>query len=296
MRPCLTIYTDGACKPNPGPGGWGAVILRKDQAPVKLSGGEHHTTNNRMELKAAIAAISSVSEPHQLEIFTDSKYLKRGITEWLPRWKKRDWQTLEKTAVKNQDLWQALAQLVQQHDVRWKWLKGHGANQWNETADALARAAIPKPSLPLKDNQSIHIFAAVSFETKTNRGGWSVILRFRQNVKAIHGHAPNTTGNRMHLQSAIEGLTAIKKNLPIHFYTYSRYLRDGITQWIDHWSKRSWQTNEGHPVRHRDLWIKVHQQTQRYRIQWHIAEKKAPPCELQEAKILAKEALDLKEP
>ena len=267
------------------------MLCDDGQDPQELAGGEDHTTNNRMELRAAIEALSSLSEPFQVEMFTDSKYLKHGITEWLPRWQKSNWQTLAKTAVKNQDLWKALASKIQHHDIKWKWLKGHADNKWNERADALARAAVEKTSLPLRDNHAIHIFTAVSFEKKTNKGGWSVILRFRKNVKVLYGHVPNTTGNRMHLQAAIEGLTAIKKPLPINLYTYSGYLKDGVTKWVKQWSTRGWQTKEGNPVRHRDLWVKLRTLAQRYQIQWHVAQKTNPPCEMQEAKLLASEIL-----
>ncbi len=288
----ISIYTDGACSPNPGPGGWGAILLRDGQKPKELSGEEAETTNNRMELTAAIEALTSLSEPHRVEVFTDSKYVKKGITEWLSRWQKRNWQTVEKTEVKNKDLWQALALKTQFHEVKWKWLKGHNDNKWNERADALARAAVKnKTSLPLGDDQSIHIFTAVSLKMKPNMGGWSVILRFRENIKVLHGNVPNTTGNRMHLQAAIEGLTAIKKPLPIHLYTYSGYLKDGATQWVKQWSKSDWQTKEGNPVRHKDLWSRLSMFTQKYKIQWHVADKANPPCEMQEVKLLASEIL-----
>ena len=162
MLPRISIYTDGACSPNPGPGGWGAVLLCDGQDPQELAGGEEHTTNNCMELRAAIEALSSLSEPYKVEMFTDSKYLKHGIIEWLPRWQKSNWQTLAKTAVKNQDLWKALASKIQHHDIKWKWLKGHADNKWNERADALARAAVEKISLPLRD-QSGHSYLYCSF-------------------------------------------------------------------------------------------------------------------------------------
>ncbi len=290
--PEILIYTDGACSPNPGPGGWGAVLLRQDGLePLELSGGEEKTTNNRMELTAAIEALLSLSEPHHIEIFTDSKYLKKGITEWLPLWKKRNWQTMEGTSVKNQDLWKILADRIRSHKIKWKWLKGHAHNKWNERADVLARGAVQRKSLPLDDDEAIHIFASVSYKMKTKTGGWCVILRFRGNIKVLNGAVPNTSGNRMHLQAAIEGLAAIKRPLPINLYTYSAYLKDGITKWVKQWSTRGWQTKDGNPVRHRDLWIKLHNLAQRYQVQWYVANKNEPPCEMQEAKLLAGEVL-----
>jgi ribonuclease HI len=266
-------------------------LLPNGHKPKELSGGEEKTTNNRMELTAAIEALSALTKSHQIEVFTGSKYLERGIKEWLPRCQNRNWQTTENTPVKNQDLWEALSVKIKHHDVKWRWLRGHDANKWNERADALARSAVQKVSLPLKDNKSIHIFTAISFKKKTNRGGWSVIFRFKNNMKVICGDVPHTTGNRMHLQAAIEGLAAIKRPLPISLYTYSGYLKDGATNWVKHWSKRNWQTKEGNPVRHRDLWVKLCSFAQKYEIQWHVVSKTKPPCEMQEAKLLARETL-----
>lgn len=137
----LTIHTDGGCEGNPGPGGWGAV-LRCGDTLKEISGAEPATTNNRMELQAAIGALALLKEPCEIELFTDSAYLKDGITKWLPSWKKRGWQTTEKKPVKNKDLWCELDRLVGQHQITWKWLKGHAGHVDNERCDQLARDAI----------------------------------------------------------------------------------------------------------------------------------------------------------
>lgn len=292
--PKVTIYTDGACHPNPGPGGWAGVLLRKGHKPYQLSGGEDETTNNRMELRAAIEALSVLAEPHNVRIFTDSKYLKKGICEWLPLWEKRNWQTQENTDVKNRDLWQKLAFQVQRHHMRWRWVKGHGGNKWNNRADYLARQAAYRKQLPLPDKQAIHIFTAVSYRSKTKKGAWSVVLRYQDRTKVIYGNTANTTGNRMHLQAAIEGLTAIKRPLPIHLYTFSGYLKDGATTWLNQWTARNWRTKDGTLVSHRDLWKKVAGLTSKLQINWYIAPKINPPCELQEAKLLAREIVRYK--
>ncbi len=141
MTESVIIYTDGACKGNPGPGGWG-VLLRYKGAAKELSGGEALTTNNRMELMAAIAALESLNRPCRVELISDSKYVLQGITEWLPNWKKRGWKTAAKTAVKNEDLWRRLDTAMSGHQIEWKWVKGHSGNQGNERADALANVAI----------------------------------------------------------------------------------------------------------------------------------------------------------
>ena len=287
--PHLTIYSDGACNPNPGPGGWGAVLLAPDSDPVELSGRDPNTTNNRMELTAAIKALDSLTSPHKITLYTDSKYLKRGVTEWISVWERRNWKTIDNTDVLNQDLWVKLRSLLQKHEITWKWVKGHNDDKWNERADSLAGSAIVRQGLPLDDNNAIHIFTGVTYSVKTRTGGWGVLLRYRNNRKILTGQKDGTTGNRMHIQAAIEGLTAIKRPLPIHFYTVSSYLRDGATGWVRQWSMADWKTKEGKKVSHRDLWHMLADIQQRYRLNWHITSKKHPPCEMQEIKILARE-------
>lgn len=138
----VTIYTDGACSGNPGPGGWGALLVWNGKEK-ELSGGERQTTNNRMELTAAIEALSALKRPCRVTLYTDSEYLKRGITEWMPGWKARGWKRKE-GALANVELWQALDHLLEQHTVRWAWVKGHAGHPQNERVDRLARAAMPK--------------------------------------------------------------------------------------------------------------------------------------------------------
>jgi ribonuclease HI len=137
----VEIHTDGACSGNPGPGGWGAVLRWRDQIR-ELSGFAPATTNNRMELEAAITALESLKRPMTVAIYTDSNYLRQGVTAWLPAWKKRGWRTADKQPVKNQDLWQRLERALGAHRIDWHWVKGHSGNPDNERADELARAAI----------------------------------------------------------------------------------------------------------------------------------------------------------
>lgn len=138
----VDIYTDGACSGNPGPGGWGAVLLYKGHRR-ELSGGALETTNNRMELTAVIEALNALKRPCTVRVHTDSTYVMRGITEWIEGWKARNWRTAGRKAVKNVDLWQALDAAMAPHKVRWKWVKAHSGVAENERADGLARKAIP---------------------------------------------------------------------------------------------------------------------------------------------------------
>ncbi len=138
MTPGVTIYTDGACSGNPGPGGWGAVLLYGSHER-DLWGGEPATTNNRMELTAAIRSLEALTRPCRVELHTDSQYVRQGITEWLSGWKARGWRTASKAPVKNEDLWRRLDAARARHEVDWRWVKGHAGHPLNERADALAR-------------------------------------------------------------------------------------------------------------------------------------------------------------
>ena len=141
MSSVVRIYTDGACKGNPGPGGWGA-LLETGGRERELFGGEPHTTNNRMELTAVIQALSALRRRCQVQLHTDSRYVQQGITEWIHNWKKRGWRTADKKPVKNGDLWLALDDVAQQHDIEWLWVKGHAGHNGNERADALANRGV----------------------------------------------------------------------------------------------------------------------------------------------------------
>jgi ribonuclease HI len=138
----LTIYTDGACDPNPGPGGWAALLLYKNHERI-LTGSEPHTTNNRMELTAAVQALSALRRSCQVDFFTDSEYLKKGITEWMPVWRNKDWRR-KGGALANVDLWKELDAVAQQHQIQWHWVRGHVGDPHNQRVDTLARQAICK--------------------------------------------------------------------------------------------------------------------------------------------------------
>ena len=137
MTPSVLIYTDGACRGNPGPGGWGAILISGSHER-ELCGGEPATTNNRMELMAAIQALEALKKPCKVELHTDSTYVMKGISEWVHNWKRRGWKTADKKPVKNEDLWRRLDEARLRHDVAWRWVKGHAGHELNERADELA--------------------------------------------------------------------------------------------------------------------------------------------------------------
>ncbi|MBK1646261.1 ribonuclease HI [Thiocapsa imhoffii] len=141
MSDCVTAFTDGACRGNPGPGGWG-VLLRWGEAEKELFGGERQTTNNRMELFAVIHALEAMKRPVCIEVVTDSQYVKQGVEAWMPRWKRNGWRTAGRQPVKNRDLWERLDQALAGHQVRWTWVKGHAGHVGNERADRLANRGI----------------------------------------------------------------------------------------------------------------------------------------------------------
>tara|TARA_B100001029_G_scaffold48833_1_gene38915 strand:+ start:180 stop:614 length:435 start_codon:yes stop_codon:yes gene_type:complete len=143
MNKKVDIYTDGACSGNPGPGGWG-VLIEIDNENIELSGGDRETTNNRMELMAAIKALEEIDKDYEITLYTDSNYVKDGITSWISNWKKNNWKTASKKDVKNKELWIRLDEAIKDKNISWVWVKGHAGNAGNEQADYLARSALEK--------------------------------------------------------------------------------------------------------------------------------------------------------
>ncbi len=289
--PRARIYTDGGCRPNPGPGGWGAVILREGEAPVELSGSADETTNNRMELQAAIEALASLDGPHEVVLHTDSTYLKRGITEWLARWRASGWRTAGKTPVQNRDLWERLDRELARHRVRWAWVKGHAGDRWNERADALASAAIPGVRLPVDDPGAVHAWLAVAASTKRRLGAWSAILVWRDHERIVTGRVPEHSANRLHLLGAVRALEALRRPSRVHLYTVSDYLAQGATSWIAGWKRRSWTTRDGRPVSNRDLWEALDRAMQPHEVHWHAVGSDERPEPLGAARRAARDAL-----
>jgi len=300
VLPEVTLYTDGACSPNPGTGGWGVVVLSGGRVQKEMSGREEQTTNNRMELTAALRGLEYLKAPQQVTVITDSTYVKNGITSWIHGWKKRGWRTATKEPVKNRDLWEALEQEITRHRVTWKWVKGHSQNKWNERVDTLAVSARSRadsavadtvqrnpPALP--DNEGVRIFSGVTYAPSRGCGSWAVLLSYQHHLKVLGGSARGESANQFHLLSALAGLAALKRPLPVTLYTTSGYIRDGVSSWLESWQRRGWRTSEGKAVSHEDLWRQLARYLQTYRLTVEVVERKDGFCLMQEAKELARE-------
>ncbi len=294
--PKITLYTDGACSPNPGIGGWGVVFLSQGRLLEEISGRDEETTNNRMELTAALRGLQQLKEPHNITLITDSTYVKNGITTWIHGWQRRGWLTADKQPVKNRDLWEGLAKEIKRHRVDWQWVKGHSENRWNERVDALAVAArstspvTPDASpVPLPDDDRITIFSGITFAPSRQLGSWAILLSYRHHLKLIGGAEQGSSANQFHLLAAVAGLSALKRELPVTLYTTSGYLRDGVHSWLDGWRQRGWLTSEGKAVSNTALWQQLVPLVRRYEVEVQVVSRKDGFCLMQEAKELARE-------
>lgn len=296
--PRLTVYTDGACSPNPGPGGWGAVYLGGDRDPVELSGYGGETTNNRMELTAVVSALSALDCSHAITLYTDSQYVKNGITSWINKWQKNNWQTADKKPVKNVDLWKALLAESRKHEISWKWVRGHTLDTYNERADELAVAARKKGAAPspaagvekvVEREDTIHLYTGVTCRHSTAVGGWAIILRWHHHIKVIGGRKSGVTANQLYIHGVIEGLSGLTKQFPVEVHTHSGYLRDGAATWLAGWKKRNWLTREGKEVSNREQWQELSRLLDSHTVRFTLDDRDNPLCHMLEAKLLAKE-------
>jgi ribonuclease HI len=284
-KPHVTIYTDGGCEPNPGVGGWAALLLF-DGARKELSGGERQTTNNQMELTAVINALDALPESHQVDLHTDSQYVKRGITEWMSKWVKNGWMTANKTPVANQELWQQLDDAVQRHTIKWHWVKGHAGHEHNERVDQLAMleiAAITGKPVKIKlaaatagaVQADIYIYISASYDYDGQKGGWGAVIVNGENQQELSGTQANTSENQLLLTAAARALETLSAPATIALYTDSEYIQKGMSQWIKGWIKKGWQTASGQPVKNQDLWKWLHKAAQSHTIQWLYQDKSA---------------------
>lgn len=290
----VTIYTDGGADPNPGIGGW-AALLRYGQHEKVLTGNEPHTTNNRMELTAAVKALEALNRPSEIEFHTDSEYLRRGITMWIDSWRKKGWRTAGNKPVSNADLWQKLDQLVKEHEIEWHWVRGHSGNPLNERVDELARQARLEitPDLTVSPDAP-RLYLRASCKGNPGPGGWGVVLESKEGTIQASGSEPGTTNNRMEVRAAIEGLKLLPPGSEAQLLTTSDYLYQGVTNWIHGWRRRNWQKRDGKPVANADLWQELDQLLQHYRVTWKNVkgERGGELQGLDEAAKLAAEAVD----
>jgi ribonuclease HI len=297
--PHVRVYTDGGCKPNPGPGGWGAII-RFDRHEWLLSGNDPHSTNNRMEMQAAVAALGllgSLLGRCRVELYTDSEYLRQGITDWIEGWAQNGWQTQKGDAVKNKRLWQTLHRLTQRHTIAWHWLKGHAGHLHNERADRLAtqaRAGLHTPSPhvakpPGVKGPEVEVFVKASYHQAQGTGGWGVVLRSEDHVRTISGQEKGMSANAMLIRAAAEGLSALTRPCSVTVYSDADYLIRGASQWIKGWLARGWQTRDGSPVANRAQWESLIEAAGSHSVSWQLRHPD-DVAELAQAGELAAEA------
>ncbi len=285
MNELVTIYSDGGSDPNPGIGGWAAILAFGEHERV-LSGSSPTTTNNRMELTAAIEALRVLKRPCQISFYTDSQYLRKGITEYIEKWAAKQWKD-----VRNTDLWQQLWPLVKKHDVEWHWVKGHAGNEMNERVDLLARQArlAITPSAEIADDIP-RLYLRSSCKGNPGPGGWGAVLEDEDDTEQSSGSTPQTTNNRMETTAAIEGLLLLPPGSDVQIFTTSDYLYQGITKWIHNWRRRGWKKKGDQPVANADLWQALDKLTQSYSVRW-INAKGQDLAGLEEAGKLAVNAI-----
>jgi len=286
----VTLYTDGACDPNPGPGGWAVLLLFGDHQKT-LTGSAPKTTNNRMELQAVISGLEALTRPCRVRLCTDSEYVHKGVTEYMERWKTRGWRTSAKEPVANRELWEALDAALQRHTIEWNWVKGHAGDPHNETVDRLATGMIARPALPTADTTATHIFAGASCLGASGPGGWAAVVRAGTAARELSGREAQTSANRLHLLAVVQGLGALPAGAAAHVYTPSDYVAQGAEHWVKQWARNGWQTKQGQAVKHSELWQTILQARQQRSIQWHCLKNEAArPDESKRADELARGA------
>jgi ribonuclease HI len=254
VLPRVTVYTDGACEPNPGAGGWAAILLRDGEEPKQLCGCDERTTNNRMELRAALEALQALPEPHHVTLLSDSTYLVDGLTKLRPGPSPGLFGAAESARV-NGDLWDELAVEKARHQLECRWVAGHSGDNWNEIADKLARAHIPKPKPARSADRAVHVQTAICEPDGPQSGSWAVILDCEGHRKPLAAVVPGASAMRLHLLAAVEGLRGVRPTARrVVLMTPSEHVHHGLTRWYGGWVERDWRTTTGKPVLHRDLW------------------------------------------
>ena len=270
----VIIYTDGGADPNPGIGGW-AAILRYGERERVLMGNDPQTTNNRMELTAALSALQALKRPCTIQFYTDSQYLQKGIQEWITSWIGRNWQQKDGRAIANADLWQPLWEESQKHTIHWHWVRGHAGNDYNERCDVLAREARLQITPTDELNElAPHLYIKSSYLGQKQQGGWGVVLQWGDLIQEYTGGESPSTANRMELQAAITAVNLLPPQLEAHIFTTNDYLFQGVTMWRMGWRKRNWRKKEedgGEEIANADLWRRLDEVLVDRPIRWQNA-------------------------
>jgi ribonuclease HI len=283
--PQVTIYTDGGADPNPGPGGWGAVLIFGDQQR-ELSGGEAETTNNRMELTAALEALKSLSDSHQIDLYLDSTYVLNGLKRYLSAWK--EWGLMPK-GIPNDDLWIALVGAASKHQINFNWVRGHTGVEHNERADQLATLAMPvvKPQL---DAEAISIYFKMAGPEGANFGtfGWAARIIQPGQEQILTGRKMKATPNHFSLQVILEILTLFAEQDHFQVFCDNSYLYDGAVQWMAGWKKSGWKK----PNKFKEDWQVLDDWMSRKQITWIKVKAHDVPTAFDGLKELAQAARD----
>jgi len=265
------------------------VIIPEKGKKRELSGKVDDTTNNRMELFAALEALRSLPVCSVVTLYTDSRYLQEGVSFWIERWRSDNWLTAAGQPVKNRDLWEILGSELERHRVQWRWVRGHADDKYNNRADELAVAARGREILPLHDESAIHIFMGITWRQKSGTGSWAAVLRYRRHFKIVADTVTDSSANRIHIQSACQVLSSLKRRLPVNLYTSSSYLKEGAGSWLPGWIRNGWLTREGKKVSNAQDWQVLSGILSETDVSFHVIDKNMPPCHSQEAKELAME-------
>jgi ribonuclease HI len=290
----VVVYTDGGADPNPGYGGW-AAVLRYDGHEKVLTGSAAQTTNNRMELQAAQAALAALKRGCEVTLYTDSQYVRQGITQWIAGWARGGWLRRGKP-IPNRDLWESLWAETQRHTIEWQWVRGHAGDPLNERVDRLAREA--RLAITPRQERAVvthRLYLRASVKGNPGPGGWGVVAETAQGTRQYSGSEPATTNNRMELLAAVEGLRETPAGAAVAVVTTSDYVFQGATRWIKGWRGRGWTKKDGKPVGHADLWRQLDALQSSRRVHWESAKGRQGdlPAGLVDAARCAAAARDL---
>ncbi len=283
--PVVEVYTDGSASPNPGPGGWAAVMVEAGRRR-NISGGEAHTTNNRMELQAALEAIKALPRSKTIRMHTDSQYLRLGITEYLADWLRAGWKTRGRQPVANQDLWQSLVKAMAGRKITWLWVRGHTGDLLNEAADQLAQKAGARHRQPRAavGRAESGCEAYLGASASAAHAGWGVVLVCRGATTNASGEVSGATANALVLHAALHALRHSSREAPLTVHASARYLVEGAAHNLERWRANGWRTSTGSAVRNRELWEAIAQLTRKRDVRW-VWEAASPT--LKEAEALA---------